>query len=165
MIYTEIGVIDVYEQSLDDARERLSLLGVAEGRTPTSRLISGWVFEQTVRFCLTQELSAVNIRPLVQEQVKLCGRAKIDLLVGNVAIELKALGSFGKRGFDKYEMYRLAVESHGWVYLYLTKQERHAPFRQSAIDAFGSNGAFFLNIDGDWKRFADAVIKYLSESN
>ena len=36
-----------------------------------------------------------ELYPIIEEQVPLYGRTKIDLLVSRVAVEIKALGSFG----------------------------------------------------------------------
>src|ERR1035441_3641090 len=157
MSFTETAIVALYEESLTEAEGRLSLLAVAEGRRPSARGLNGWVFEQTIRYCLSQELTAVGLYPSVQEQVPLSGRARIDMLVGKVAIELKVRGSFGA-GDSKYNDYRVAVEKRGWVYFYLSLQESHAPYRQSTECTFGANRAFFLDTQGDWTRFLDAVI-------
>jgi hypothetical protein len=88
--------------------------------------------------------------------VPLVGRAKIDLLVGRAAIEIKARGSFGASD-AKYSSYRKSVEKQDWVYLYLTMQETHAPYRAATKSAFGSERAFFLDTRGDWRRFVRTV--------
>jgi len=51
-----------------------------------------------------------------KEQVPLYRRAKIDLLVGNVAVEIKAKGSFGDDD-KKYSGYLDEVRKKGWVLL------------------------------------------------
>ena len=66
----------------------------------------------------------------------LYGRVKIDLLVGRVAIEIKALGSFGDDA-KKYSGYRTKVEQKGWVYCYLTRGETYRPYRLATEEAFG----------------------------
>lgn len=63
---------------------------------------------------MSQELKVLGILPRIAEQVPLFGRVKIDLLVGRVAIEIKALGSFGDDA-KKYSGYRTKVEQKGWI--------------------------------------------------
>ena len=81
----------------------------------------------------------------------------MDLLVGTVAVELKAGGSFGLDD-RKYEEYRRVAEGRGWTYFYLTRQESHAPFRQTTQSVFDVDKTFFLDTPGDWARFVAAVI-------
>jgi hypothetical protein len=81
-------------------------------------------------------MKALGILPGIGEQVPLYGRVKIDLLVGRVAIEIKALGSFGDDA-KKYSGYRTKVEQKGWVYCYLTRGETYRPYRLATEEAFG----------------------------
>jgi len=90
--------------------------------------------------------------------VPLYGRVKIDLLVGRVAIEIKALGSFGDDA-KKYSGYRTKVEQKGWVYCYLTRGETYRPYRLATEEAFGKERVFFLDTQGDWERFVKEVLK------
>lgn len=97
---------------LNAARQLLASLPVAEKREPNTKGLSGWVYEQTVRHCLSEELITLGLCPTIEEQVPLYGRTKIDLLVGRVAIEIKALGFFGDDA-RKYSRYRAKVEEIG----------------------------------------------------
>ena len=126
MKYDENEVEKLYQENLSAARQLLASLPVAEGREPTTKGLNGWVYEQTIRHCLSQELIALGIFPIIKEQVPLYGRTKIDLLVGRVAVEIKALGSFGDDA-RKYSKYRTKVEEKGWVYCYLTRSETYQP--------------------------------------
>jgi len=147
---------DLYEESLSDALRRLESLPVAEGRTPNVRGLNGWVYEQTIRYCLSGELKARRISPIMQEQVPvpLYRRAKIDLLVGRrVAVEIKTCGIFGLDDARKYRRYRPKVEDEGWTYCYLTGSETYQRYRLVMEDAFGKERAFFLDTQGDWERF------------
>lgn len=159
MNFTEEDIIEKYEKSLAEAEKKLSSIAVAEGRPPRMRGLNGWVFEQTIRYCLSKEMETLGKHPKMEEQVLLRGRAKIDLVVGKVAIELKARGSFGA-GDSKYKEYRQEVEKDGRVYFYLTQQENHAPYKQITKDTFGPDRAFFLNVPGDWERFVKEIVKY-----
>jgi hypothetical protein len=160
MKYDKNEIEKLYQESLSAARQLLASLSVAEGREPTIKGLNGWVYEQTIRHCLSKELMACGISPIMQEQVPLYGRAKIDLLVGRVAVEIKALGSFGDDA-RKYSKYRTKVEDKGWTYCYLTRSETHQPYRLAAEEAFGKERAFFLDIqdEDDWERFVREVLK------
>jgi len=158
MKYDEDKVEELYQKNLDDARQLLASLPIAEGRKPNITGLNGWVYEQTIRYCLCHELMALGLPTIVKEQVPLCGRTRVDLLVGNVAIEIKALGSFGNDA-KKYSCYRVKVEERGWVYCYLTRSETYKPYRLSTELTFGKGRAFFLDTKGDWERFVKEVIK------
>ena len=156
--YDEQEIERFYQENLSAARKLLASLAVAEGREPTTKGLNGWVYEQTIRFCLSQELKALGILLITAEQVPLSGRAKIDLLVGKVAIEIKSLGSFGDDA-KKYSGYRTKVEQKGWVYCYLTRGESYHPYRLATEEAFGKEKAFYLDTQGDWRRFVKEVLK------
>ena len=158
MKYHEYDVERLYQENLSAARQLLASLPVAEGREPTTKGLNGWVYEQTIRHCLSQELTALGIFPIIREQVPLSGRAKIDLMVGRVAVEIKALGSFGDDA-KKYSGYRAKVEEKGWVYCYLTRSETYHPYRLAAESAFGKERTFFLDTQGDWEAFVKEVLR------
>ena len=158
MEYDENQIEKLYQENLSAARQALALLPVAEGREPTTKGLNGWVYEQTIRHCLSQELTALGILPNIREQVPLYGRTKIDLLVGGVAVEIKALGSFGDDA-RKYSGYRTKVEEKGWVYYYLTRSETYHPYRLATESAFGKERTFFLDTHGEWERFVKEVLK------
>ncbi len=158
MIYDENEIEKLYQQSLSAARQALALLPVAKGREPAIKGLNGWVYEQTIRHCLSAELLTLGISPIMKEQVPLYGRAKIDLLVGRVAVEIKALGSFGDDA-RKYSGYRAKVEEKGWAYCYLTRSETYHPYRLATQSTFGKERAFFLDKRGDWERFVEEVLK------
>ena len=162
MGFTQKDIVELYEKSLNEAIHGLSLLAVAENREPTAiRGLNGWVFEQTIRYCLSRELGDAGLCPEMKDQETLRGRAKIDLLVGRVAIELKARGFFGLGDFEKYREYRKTAEEKGWVYFYLTLQEDQGSYRKATEGTFGKDRAFFLDVEGDWKRFVTAVVAIL----
>ncbi|MFZ0943282.1 MAG: hypothetical protein WB930_14625 [Syntrophobacteraceae bacterium] len=159
MRYDEHEIVRLYKENLSTGRQLLASLPVAEGKEPTTKVLTGWVFERTICHCLLQELIALGESPSVAEQTPLDGRAKIDLLIGRVAIEIKALGFFSAGDAKKYSGYRTKVEQKGWVYCYLTRGETHNPYRLAAEEAFGKERAFFLDTRGDWERFVKVVQK------
>jgi hypothetical protein len=158
MKYDKNEIQKLYQQGLSAARQALALLPVAEGREPAISGLNGWVYEQTIRHCLSEELMTLGVSPVMKEQVPLYGRIKIDLLVGRVAVEIKALGSFGDDA-RKYSGYRSRVEDKGWTYCYLTHSETCQPYRLAAESAFGKEHAFFLDTPGDWERFVREVLR------
>ncbi|MEW6034738.1 MAG: hypothetical protein AB1603_07795 [Chloroflexota bacterium] len=157
MKYDEGQIEKLYQENLSGARYLLASLPVAEGRKPTAKELSGWVYEQTIRYCLSQESEALGIPLIITEQVPLRGRAKIDLLIGRVAVEIKVLGSFGDDA-RKYKGYRAMVEEKGWAYCYLTRCETYQPYRTAIESVFGRERAFFLDTQGDWERFVREVL-------
>ena len=159
MKYDEKSIEKLDQQNLTTARKQLASLLVAEGREPNVKGLNGWVYQQTIHYCLSQELLSLGMSPIFKEEVKLFGRAKIDLLVDRMAIEIKALGSFGKKDTEKYKRYRAKVEERGWVYLYLTRRETYNPYRLDAVSTFGKECAFFLDTEGDWARFIRKVAR------
>jgi len=163
MKYDENAIESLYQQNLITARQQLASLPVAEGREPNIKGLNGWVYEQTIHYCLCQELQSHGLTPKVDEQVTLFGRAKIDLMVDRVAIEIKALGSFGN-DTKKYNKYRAKVEEKGWRYFYLTRSETYNPYRSEVVSTFGKERAFFLDTKGDWARFVKEVERYCNES-
>jgi len=151
--YDEDAIEELYQRNLTDACKRLASLDVAEGREPHIKGLNGWVYEQTIHYCLYQELRLLGLSPTVKDQVPLYGRVKIDLLVDRVAIEIKARGSFGDDDAEKYRRYRSKVEEKKWIYLYLTRCETYKPYRIATENVFNKERAFFLDTRGDWKRF------------
>ena len=157
MKYNEDEINRLYHENLTEAKQRLSLLTVAEGRNPNFRGLNGWVFEQTIRHCLSEELMEFGQYPTVEDQVPLYGRVKIDMLIGKIAIEVKGAGSFGKADDKKYSDYRVKVEEKGWIYYYVSGIETYSPYRRATKSTFGRERTFFLDTEGEWQRFVKAV--------
>lgn len=160
MRYNEAAIDKSYYENLTEARQRLSSLPVVSGRKPNIGGLNGWVYEQTIRYCLSEELKELGLYPNIKEQESLGGRIKIDLLVGKVAIEVKVAGSFGNDD-KKYSSYRAKVEEKGWIYYYITRAETCKRYRLATISVFDNEHAFFLDTKGDWQRFVKAVVNKL----
>ena len=149
-----------YHAALKQAEQKLASVDVACGRPVNVRGLSGWVFEQTVRTCLEEELKNLGIEVDVKEQVTIGGRVRIDLLFGCVAVEVKAAGFFGDES-NRYSGYRKMVEKKGWHYLYLTLHETYKPYVGMARKAFGSDKAFFLDQKNSWPQFVSTVVRLI----
>jgi hypothetical protein len=152
MKYDEHDIEKIYQENLEVACDLLATLPVAEGRQPVTKGLNGWVYEQTIRYCLCQELKQLGINLDIKEQVTLHGRTRVDLLVGKAAIEIKALGLFSASDMKKYSGYRVKAEQIDWTYFYVTRAESYHPYRIAMHTAFGEARAYFLDTEGDWGR-------------
>jgi hypothetical protein len=163
MKYDADTIRHLSEKNLDDARTKLKDIQVCCGRQPEIPGLHGWVFEQTIQYCLLQELSEEGLVPETKEQVPLCGRARADLKLNHILVEIKTSGLFGMSDVQKYRMYRKWAESpkQGFRYLFLTDDETYGPYKTGIIDAVGQENVFFLEQPEDWKRFVVTVAKEL----
>src|SRR4051794_30471313 len=69
--YTETQVLHLFDQSLKEAAERLKGLTVCCVDQPAFAGLSGWVFEQTIHYCIRRELEARQLPHLVKDMVRL----------------------------------------------------------------------------------------------
>ena len=151
----------IYEENLALAIARLQDVPIARGRKPSFQGLNGWIYEQTIRSCLEDELHLQGLSLPIRDQHTLQGRAKVDLFVGDAtAIEIKAGGIFGNDA-EKYKKYCAIARSleKNWTYLYVTRKETHRPYYDATKDVFGQDSAFFLNEVNGWHDFVAAVIK------
>ena len=114
------------------AIRKLAQLPVYCGTGPDFGQLTGWVYEQTIQFCIRRELKARKVKAHIKEHVSLRGRAKADLKVNNVAIEIKHSGLFGSGDAAKYRDYRKAASAKGWEYLFITRGESYRPTGQGS---------------------------------
>lgn len=149
-----------YETAVEKAHAMLGTLNVAHG-TPKNILgLSGWVFEQTIRSAIEKELSQRNIAYDFKEQVPIVSKSKVDLVVGNIAIEVKVSG-FYSNVEEKYSRYRQILEQRGLQYFYVTLYEEYAKNIQIAERIFGHDKAFVLTVPGEWERFISQLVANL----
>lgn len=149
MIYDESSVNDFYENNLEEAKIILKSLPFCCGEQPAFSGLTGWVFEQSIQYCIRQELKEMKLEAEIKEQVSLGGRAKVDLRVGTTAIEIKTSGLFSKEDIFKYKKYQAEAEAKGWRYIFLSIGE--TTFRQGIIDALGKENVVLLyEYDGSW---------------
>jgi hypothetical protein len=161
-VYDEDGIRAVLQRNLQSAKSSLAELEVFCGRKANFGGLSGWVFEQTVQYCLQKELDARGLSHEMKEQQSLGGRAKSDILVGGrIAIEIKSRGLFGKPDIERYRRYSEAARQNGLVYLFLTASESYRPYRDGIADAVGKEDVFFLDVAGSWDRFVMRIVDEL----
>jgi hypothetical protein len=153
-IYNAYEVWALYEKNSEQAKNNIKDIEVFCGKEPHFAGLNGWVFEQTIRYCITREHEALGVNLKIDEQVSLGGRAKADLQIGNILIELKTSGLFGLGDVEKYQRYKkLAYDKQYSRYLYLTWNETHIPYKHGLDDALGKENIFYLEEDGEWERF------------
>lgn len=158
-IYNEDRVLELYSASLTSAIRKLKQIRVFCGNEPNFSGLRGWVFEQTIQYCIKRELKARKVKAEIAEQVKLKSGIKADLKIGNTVIEIKESGLFDTAGIAKYKKYRKAVNDLGFEYLFITGGERYQPYRRGITTALGRENTFFLDTRGDWKRFINRLAK------
>jgi hypothetical protein len=153
-----------YLKAQEQTVRLLATLDFAHGE-PKVRGLNGWVFEQIVRDCIERELKKSKISCAISEQESIGpGRATVDLVVGSVALEIKASGFYDSSVETKYAGYRKKVEKKGWEYFYLTLYEDYEPYRQIAKRVFGRNRFFVLSDDGEWECFSRELIRSLKKN-
>jgi hypothetical protein len=151
-VYNEARVCELYPSSLASAIRKLMQIRVFGGNEPSFSGLGGWVFEQTIQYCIRRELEAHKVKAEIVEQVKLKPRIRADLKIGNAAIEIKASGLFDTAAIAKYQERRKAANDLGWEYLFITGGESYQPYRRGITMAPGEANTFFLDTRGDWKR-------------
>lgn len=162
MIFDENSVWSLFEENLKQAKQKLQEIEVFCGREAGFAGLSGWVFEQTIRHCIQIELATRGKKPEILEQESLGGRARADLAVGKVAVEVKTSGLFGLADVQRYEKYKKAAEAKGFQkYVYLTWEETFAPYRDGLNLALGLDNVFYLKNSGEWARFIDVLNKHV----
>jgi len=162
MIYDNTRVVDFFNQNLNQAKGLLKQLEICRDREPRFSALSGWVFEQTIRHCICEELGQMGIFVEPKEQFRLAGRVKADLLIGKTAIELKTRGLFGSRDITRYTAYKDMAEKQNYQYVFLSQSETYVPYRTGITEALGADNAFFLDgPEGEWKRFVEIIARNL----
>lgn len=149
----------LFEKSKLQAKRNLKKLDVCCGEEPDFAGLNGWVFEKTILSCLLEELVVKGIVRKIEEQVSLGGRARADLKIGSVAIEIKVSGLFSFDDIQKYGKYRKAAEKQGLQYLFLSREESYAPYRKGIIKTLGKANVFYLSDKSEWSRFVARLIE------
>jgi len=117
--------------------------------------LNGWVYEQTLQFCLKNELDMEGINIVIEEQYSLNSRIRVDLRIG------KAKGMFSDDVIQRYTSYIDIANQRSLYYFYITGNESVERYRKRTIDIFGKERSFFLNVHGDWNRFIKELFKVI----
>jgi hypothetical protein len=162
-IYNERKVLELYESSLATAVRKLAEIPTFCGNEPSFTGLRGWVFEQTIQYCLRRELKARKVEVEIGEQEKLQSRIKADLRIGCAAIEIKLSGFYTRAAITKYKEYRRVANALGLEYLFITGSEGYLAYRDGIAKALGKGNVFFLDTSGEWRRFIDRVVQLQQE--
>ena len=154
----------LFEKSKLQAKRSLGKIGVCCGDEPDFAGLNGWVFEKTILSCILEELVVKGIARKVEEQFSLGGRARADLKIGSVAIEIKVSGLFSFDDIQKYGKYRKAAEKQGLQYFFLSREESYAPYRRGIIKVIGKENVFYLSDKGEWSRFVTRLIQCVKKA-
>src|ERR1700685_87636 len=95
-LFTARKIWTLYERNYDLAIEKLQTIPVCCSNEPKFKWLTGWIFEQTIQYCIRKELQVARIKRPISEQVSLSGSARADLQVGDILIEIKYSGIFSK---------------------------------------------------------------------
>ena len=105
MKYDAEKIQQLSQENLKLAKDRLSQLPIWCGHRPDFGGLHGWVYEQTIQFCLKEELAEYALKPNIEEHFSLGGRAKPDLRIEHVLIEVKTRGLFSVQDVERYNKY------------------------------------------------------------
>ncbi len=166
--FDETGVRELFSRNLQTAKDTLQRLEVFCGKEPEFNGLPGWVFEKTVQNCIRKELEDKGVEPKIDEQVRLGGRSKVDLVIGKkIAIEIKVNGLYEPTDKieKRYQKHRKAAENRGWQYIFLSLDGTYDPYRKAIIKALGKENVFYLFFgrplaqqEGEWKKLIDLLI-------
>jgi hypothetical protein len=162
-VFSNRRIDELYEASLKAATHGLQQIPVYCGNEPSFPGLKGWVYEQTIQYCIKKELDAKKVKAEVSEQVKLKPRMKVDLRIGDVAIEIKMSGLFSTASITKYGEYRKTANAMGVTYLFLTGGERYQQYRDGIVKALDRKNVFFLDRPGQWRRFIKRLLRLLKK--
>lgn len=146
-----------YKKAKAEVIAKLESLSFTSSSPDKIRGLNGWVFEQIVLRSIKRDLKKAKIDCAISEQESIGGRARVDLLVGNVAVEIKVSG-YMDNVEQKYTRYRRLIERKGWVYFYVTLYEGYDPYVKMAERIYGPNRFFILSQDEAWNRFSEQLI-------
>ncbi len=163
LFFNEYKIGELFNSNLSEAKELLSSLDIFCGNDINIKGLNGWVFEQTVQYCIRKELELLKIQAKYSEQEKIHKRgASVDLVINNIAIEIKKSGLFCQADIAKYEKYKEYAIKQGFKeYLFISGVEEAKLYRAKMQEIIGLNNTFFLDIPNEWNRFMNRLIELL----
>jgi hypothetical protein len=154
---------DQYIAAQAEASKLLASLRIADGPPRKILGLDGWIFEQTIRCAIDEELKKEKIQREIKQQQPIVGKAKVDLVIGHrAAIEVKVSG-FYSNVEDKYIKYKKKLEDQGLEYFYVTLYEEYQPNIEIARRIFGLNRMFILSNPGEWEHFSKELVGLLKK--
>ncbi len=158
-LYNEATISEIYRKNLARAEASLRKLEVFCCEDCKLGELSGWVFEQTVRYCLQKEFAAQGLQPNTEEQRSLGGKLKANLAIGGLAIQIKLSDVFAVDQLARYGQHRRAAEEKGLQYLLLTAGASYpASYRRGLAGVVGSGNVFFFDEPMGWERFVKRIV-------
>ncbi len=145
LLFDEYEIAELFNSNLSEAKELLSSLDIFCGNDINIKGLNGWVFEQTVQYCIRKELELLKIQAKYSEQEKIDRRgASVDLVINNIAIEIKKSGLFSQADIEKYEKYKgYAIRQGFREYLFISGVEEAKLYRTKMQEIIGFNNTFF----------------------
>ena len=159
LLYNEATISELYQRNVARAEASLRKLEVFCCEGCKLGELSGWVFEQTIRYCLQKELAAQGLPSNAGEQHSLGGKMKANLAIGGLAIQIKLSDVFAVDQLARYGQYRRAAEEKGLQYLLLTAGASYpASYRRGLGGVVGSGNVFFFDEPMGWERFVKRIV-------
>ena len=78
-ISDEAKIRKIYSENLRTAKQKLAEVPVCAGNDPDFTGLRGWIYEQSIQFCIKRELNSENITADIEEQFKLEGRVRTHI--------------------------------------------------------------------------------------
>ncbi|MCU0414564.1 MAG: hypothetical protein MUE91_09220, partial [Ignavibacteriaceae bacterium] len=88
MKYNEDNIFEMYEHNIFETKNKLEELSFYCQKEIKFKGLTGWVFEQTIHKCISEELIKLNKKYIIDEQFKLStlskknkSRGEVDLII------------------------------------------------------------------------------------
>ena len=164
-IFNESDIKNLFDDNLKKAKNLLKKLEVFCGDEPKFNGLDGWVLEKTIQHCIREELKKKRITHNIVEQFGLGGKSKVDLKVGNVAIEIKKSGFYDSRNKVSKQCRdrrRAANKNGASRYVVMSLKGTHSPLWKTIRRVIGRKNTFCLFFKNkqqkdEWKRFIDLL--------
>ena len=159
-IFNEDKIEKLFQKNKDLALEQLKDLAIYCDNSNNIIIpgLNGWLYEQTIQYCIRKELKNKGLKATIVEQAKLDSRKKVDLQINdNIAIEVKYTGLFHPKDIDKYKENKKTSNKNKVTYLFLSGWEGSNNYRKRIKSSLGKNNAFYIDEEGEWNRFMNTI--------
>jgi len=178
MIYNEKNILEIYNNNIIEAKNKLKELSFYCQKEVKFKGLTGWVFEQTIQKCISEEFMQLNNDYIIDEQFKLSNlsekkksRGEVDLIINNenrnVLIEIKYSGFYNRNSETTYQKYFNIINEYNlnnenkYYYIFLSGKESYYRYKGISKKVFGENNVFYLDEKNSWKMFTDKIVKLL----